>query len=98
MQKITQDKAPQRAAMLAHDVAFQRYAATRSGLHGEQFSSTAATEHLRTVCQIKSAFSACTLILKSVLAASQSHAERKGNTDERPHRFQREQQNPHRNS
>lgn len=54
MQKITQDKAPQRAAMLAHDVAFQRYAATRNGLHGEQFSSTAATEHLRTVCQIKS--------------------------------------------
>lgn len=54
MQQITQDKAPMRAAMLAHDVAFQRYAATRNGLPGEQFSPTAATEHLRTVCQIQS--------------------------------------------
>jgi hypothetical protein len=54
MQQITQDKAPMRAAMLAHDVAFQRYAATRNGLPGEQFSPTAATEHLRTVCRIQS--------------------------------------------
>ncbi|MFC4216469.1 hypothetical protein ACFP4H_19955 [Pseudophaeobacter arcticus] len=54
MQQITQDKAPMRAAMLAHDVAFQRYAATRNGMHGEQFSPTAATEHLRTVCRIQS--------------------------------------------
>ena len=54
MQQITQDKTPMRAAMLAHDVAFQRYAATRNGFPGEQFSPTAATEHLRTVCQVKS--------------------------------------------
>ncbi|MCD9149014.1 hypothetical protein [Pseudophaeobacter flagellatus] len=52
MQKITQEKAPQRAAMLAHDVAFQRYAATRNGLSRHQFSPTAATEHLRTVCGV----------------------------------------------
>ena len=54
MQQIIQDKAPQRAAMLANDVAFQRYAATRNGFPGGQFSPTAATEHLRTVCQVKS--------------------------------------------
>ncbi|WP_417714226.1 hypothetical protein [Pseudophaeobacter arcticus] len=54
MQQITQDKAPMRAAMLANDVAFQRYAATRNGFPGGQFSPTAATEHLRTVCKIES--------------------------------------------
>ena len=52
MQQITQDKAPRRAAILANDVAFQRYAATRNGLPGHQFSPTAATEHLRTVCGV----------------------------------------------
>ncbi|WP_295450160.1 hypothetical protein [uncultured Pseudophaeobacter sp.] len=52
MQQITQDKAPMRAAMLANDVAFQRYAATRNGFPGHQFSPTAATEHLRTVCGV----------------------------------------------
>ena len=54
MQQITQDKTPMRAAMLANDVAFQRYAATRNGFPGEQFSPTAATEHLRTVCHVTS--------------------------------------------
>ncbi|CUH87336.1 hypothetical protein PH5382_01262 [Phaeobacter sp. CECT 5382] len=52
MQQITQDKAPMRAAMLSNDVAFRRYAATRNGFPGHQFSPTAATEHLRTVCGV----------------------------------------------
>jgi hypothetical protein len=51
---ITADKAPKRAAMLANDVAFQRYAATRNGFPGETFQPTAATEHLRNVCGITS--------------------------------------------
>ena len=40
------------AAMLAQDVEFQRYAATRNGFPGHQFSPTAATEYLRTVCGV----------------------------------------------
>lgn len=43
-----------RAAMLCHDVAFQRFAATRSGFPGGQFSATASAEYLRTVCGVAS--------------------------------------------
>jgi hypothetical protein len=51
---ITPAEAPKRAAILAQDVAFQRYAARRNGFHKGEFSPSEATEHLRQVCNIQS--------------------------------------------
>lgn len=43
-----------RAGILCNDVAFQKFAAMRSGFPGQQFSNTAAAEYLRTICGIQS--------------------------------------------
>jgi len=44
----------QQAGMICNDDQFQRFAATRSGLPGQTFTSTAAAEYLRRVCKINS--------------------------------------------
>lgn len=44
----------QRAGILCNDPDFQRFAAIRSGLPGQQFSASAAAEYLRNVCGIAS--------------------------------------------
>lgn len=44
----------QQAGILCNDPRFQRFAATRCGLPGNQFSSTAAAEYLRECCRIDS--------------------------------------------
>jgi len=44
----------QQAGILCNDPRFQRFAATRCGMHGEQFSTTAAAQYLRDCCQIDS--------------------------------------------
>ena len=46
--------ATQQAGMLCNDDRFQRFAAIRSGFPDQTFTSTAAAEYLRTVCQIDS--------------------------------------------
>ncbi|MCZ4268994.1 hypothetical protein O4H48_13930 [Rhodobacteraceae bacterium G21628-S1] len=42
----------QRAGILCNDPQFQKFAAIRSGLPGQQFNATATAEYLRTVCGI----------------------------------------------
>lgn len=44
----------QQAGILCNDPRFQKFAAIRCGLQGEQFSTTAAAEYLRDCCQIDS--------------------------------------------
>ena len=44
----------QQAGILCNDTRFQKFAATRCGMPGEQFSASAAAEYLRNVCQIES--------------------------------------------
>jgi hypothetical protein len=44
----------QQAGMLCNDDRFQRFAATRSGLPGQTFTTTAAAEYLRQICKISS--------------------------------------------
>jgi len=45
---------PRHAGILCNDPRFQKFAATRCGLPGEQFHSTAAAEYLRTCCGVSS--------------------------------------------
>lgn len=42
------------AGILCNDERFQRLAATRCGLPGQQFSSSAAAEYLRACCKVAS--------------------------------------------
>lgn len=42
----------QQAGILCNDPQFQKFAAMRCGLPGQQFSPSAAAEYLRTVCNI----------------------------------------------
>ncbi|MCG3267752.1 hypothetical protein [Yoonia sp. I 8.24] len=44
----------QQAGILCNDPQFQKFAATRSGLPDQQFSTSAAAQYLRDCCQIKS--------------------------------------------
>ncbi|APZ53714.1 hypothetical protein [Salipiger abyssi] len=46
--------APQQAGILCNDPAFQRFAATRSGYPGGQFTASAAAEYLRQCCRVES--------------------------------------------
>lgn len=46
--------APQQAGILCNDPRFQRFAATRCGLRGQQFNASATAQYLRDVCQIDS--------------------------------------------
>lgn len=45
---------PQQAGILCNDPRFQKFAATRCGLHGKQFNAIAAAQYLRDCCQIDS--------------------------------------------
>ncbi|MDF3413257.1 hypothetical protein HKX54_02225 [Sulfitobacter sp. M57] len=53
-QKFDDLNPAEQAGIICNDARFQKFAATRSGLPGEQFNATAAAEYLRTVCQITS--------------------------------------------
>ncbi|GLQ26108.1 hypothetical protein [Sulfitobacter pacificus] len=53
-QKFDDLNPAQQAGIICNDDRFQKFAATRSGLPGEQFNTSAAAEYLRTVCQITS--------------------------------------------
>nr|WP_323779596.1 hypothetical protein [Amylibacter sp.] len=44
----------QQAGMLCNDDQFQRFAAIRCGMPGQQFCSSAAAQYLRDCCQINS--------------------------------------------
>ena len=44
----------QQAGMLCNDDRFQRFAATRCGMPGQQFSPSAAAQYLRDCCRIDS--------------------------------------------
>ena len=44
----------QQAGILCNDPRFQRFAASRCGMQGEQFSASAAAQYLRECCQIQS--------------------------------------------
>ena len=44
----------QQAGILCNDPRFQRFAASRYGMQGEQFSPSAAAQYLRDCCQIDS--------------------------------------------
>tara|TARA_R100000544_G_C2195501_1_gene43943 strand:- start:249 stop:524 length:276 start_codon:yes stop_codon:yes gene_type:complete len=44
----------QQAGILCNDPRFQRFAATRCGLSGQQFSASASAQYLRDCCQIDS--------------------------------------------
>lgn len=44
----------QQAGIPCNDPRFQRFAASRCGMQGEQFSSSAAAQYLRDCCQIDS--------------------------------------------
>ena len=46
--------APQQAGILCNDPRFQRFAAMRCGLPGQQFGETAAAAFLRSCCRITS--------------------------------------------
>ncbi|WP_407496798.1 hypothetical protein [Pseudooceanicola sp. MF1-13] len=43
-----------RAGILCNDIAFQRYAAMRSGQPGQQFDQAQTADYLRTVCGVHS--------------------------------------------
>ncbi|ATG49757.1 hypothetical protein CEW89_08560 [Celeribacter ethanolicus] len=45
---------PQQAGILCNDPRFQKFAATRSGFPGGQFTAEASAEYLRHVCNIES--------------------------------------------
>lgn len=45
---------PQQAGILCNDPTFQEFAATRSGLPDEQFTSGAAAQYLRLCCGVNS--------------------------------------------
>ena len=44
----------QQAGILCNDPRFQQFAASRCGMRGQQFSTSAAAEYLRDCCQIDS--------------------------------------------
>lgn len=44
----------QQAGILCNDPRFQRFAASRCGMRGQQFSANAAAQYLRDCCQIDS--------------------------------------------
>ncbi|MBL1436535.1 MAG: hypothetical protein COB08_010095 [Rhodobacteraceae bacterium] len=45
---------PQQAGILCNDPRFQKYAAIRCGMNGQEFNVSAAAQYLRDVCQIES--------------------------------------------
>lgn len=51
---FSQLPAATRAGILCNDPQFQRFAAVRSGLPGQQFSQSAAAEYLRNACGVTS--------------------------------------------
>lgn len=44
----------QQAGILCNDPRFQRFAASRCGMEGEQFSTSAAAQYLRDCCRVDS--------------------------------------------
>ena len=44
----------QQAGILCNDPRFQKFAASRCGMRGQQFSACAAAQYLRDCCQIES--------------------------------------------
>lgn len=44
----------QQAGILCNDPRFQKFAASRCGMRGQQFSASAAAQYLRDCCQIES--------------------------------------------
>ncbi len=45
---------PQQAGILCNDPRFQKFAATRCGMNGQQFGQSATAQFLRDCCQIQS--------------------------------------------
>ncbi len=53
-QRLDDMQPAQQAGILCNDPRFQRFAAMRCGLSGQQFSASASAEYLRDCCQIDS--------------------------------------------
>ncbi len=53
-QRLTDMPPAQQAGILCNDPQFQRFAATRCGLSGQQFGASAAAQYLRDCCKIAS--------------------------------------------
>ncbi|MFT4962515.1 MAG: hypothetical protein ACI92Z_003614 [Paracoccaceae bacterium] len=53
-QRLTDMPPAQQAGILCNDPRFQKFAATRCGMSGKQFETSAAAEYLRNCCNITS--------------------------------------------
>lgn len=54
MTRLSEMPQATQAGILCNDPQFQKFAATKSGFRGGQFTAQAAAEYLRTTCKIKS--------------------------------------------